>query len=42
MRDISEKVSYLQGLTEGVNLTDGSPQVKLSLVYWMCWMKWRT
>jgi len=29
MRDISEKVSYLQGLTEGVNLTDGSPQGKI-------------
>ncbi|PKM78594.1 MAG: AraC family transcriptional regulator [Firmicutes bacterium HGW-Firmicutes-15] len=29
MRDISEKVSYLQGLSEGLNITGGSPQGKI-------------
>ncbi len=29
MKDISEKVSYLQGLTEGLNISDGSPQGKI-------------
>ena len=29
MRDIAEKVSYLQGLSEGLNISDGSPQGKI-------------
>jgi hypothetical protein len=29
LRDMSEKVSYLQGLTEGLNITEGSPQGKI-------------
>lgn len=29
MRDISERVSYLQGLSEGLNITEGSPQGKI-------------
>ncbi|MGR6836415.1 CD1247 N-terminal domain-containing protein [Syntrophomonas erecta] len=29
MRDISEKVSYLQGLCEGLNISGGSPQGKI-------------
>ncbi|HWQ75470.1 MAG TPA: AraC family transcriptional regulator [Syntrophomonas sp.] len=29
LRDMSEKVSYLQGLTEGLNITDSSPQGKI-------------
>lgn len=29
MRDISEKVSYLQGLSEGLNISEGSPQGKI-------------
>ncbi len=29
MQDISEKVSYLQGLSEGLNITEGSPQGKI-------------
>lgn len=29
MRDISEKVSYLQGLSEGLNISDGNPQGKI-------------
>jgi len=29
LRDMSEKVSYLQGLSEGLNITDGSPQGKI-------------
>ncbi|MGI6435102.1 MAG: CD1247 N-terminal domain-containing protein [Syntrophomonadaceae bacterium] len=28
-RDISEQVSYLQGLTEGLNINDGGPQGKI-------------
>jgi len=29
MRDISEKVSYLQGLSEGLTISEGSPQGKI-------------
>lgn len=29
MQDISEKVSYLQGLSEGLSITEGSPQGKI-------------
>lgn len=29
MRDISERVSYLQGLSEGLNISEGSPQGKI-------------
>ncbi len=29
MKDISEKVSYLQGLSEGLNISEGSPQGKI-------------
>ena len=29
MRDISEKVSYLQGLSEGLNISEGSPHGKI-------------
>lgn len=29
LKDISEKVSYLQGLSEGLNVSDGSPQGKI-------------
>jgi alpha-galactosidase/6-phospho-beta-glucosidase family protein len=29
LRDISERVSYLQGLSEGLNITEGSPQGKI-------------
>ena len=29
MQDISEKVSYLQGLSEGLNIREGSPQGKI-------------
>ena len=29
MQDITEKVSYLQGLSEGLNITEGSPQGKI-------------
>jgi DNA-directed RNA polymerase subunit RPC12/RpoP len=29
VRDISEKVSYLQGLSEGLNISEGSPQGKI-------------
>lgn len=29
MRDIAEKVSYLQGLSEGLNISEGSPQGKI-------------
>ncbi|MGI5911727.1 MAG: CD1247 N-terminal domain-containing protein [Syntrophomonadaceae bacterium] len=29
MRDISEKVSYLQGLSEGLSISDGNPQGKI-------------
>lgn len=29
MRDISEKVSYLQGMSEGLTISDGSPQGKV-------------
>lgn len=29
LRDMSEKVSYLQGLTEGLNITEGSPHGKI-------------
>lgn len=29
MKDISEKVSYLQGLSEGLNIREGSPQGKI-------------
>lgn len=29
MRDISEKISYLQGLSEGLNISDGNPQGKI-------------
>jgi hypothetical protein len=29
LQDISEKVSYLQGLSEGLNITEGSPQGKI-------------
>jgi formylmethanofuran dehydrogenase subunit E len=29
LRDMSEKVSYLQGLTEGLNITESSPQGKI-------------
>ncbi len=29
MRDINEKVSYLQGLCEGLNVSDGNPQGKI-------------
>ncbi|HPT70209.1 MAG TPA: AraC family transcriptional regulator [Syntrophomonas sp.] len=29
LRDMSEKVSYLQGLTEGMNITESSPQGKI-------------
>lgn len=29
LRDMSEKVSYLQGLTEGLNITEGSAQGKI-------------
>ncbi|HOQ09065.1 MAG TPA: AraC family transcriptional regulator [Syntrophomonadaceae bacterium] len=29
MRDITEKVSYLQGLSEGLNISEGSPQGKI-------------
>ena len=29
MKDISERVSYLQGLSEGLNVSDGSPQGKI-------------
>lgn len=29
MKDISEQVSYLQGLAEGLNVVDGSPQGKI-------------
>lgn len=29
MRDISERVSYLQGLSEGLNLGDNNPQGKI-------------
>jgi phage FluMu protein Com len=29
VRDISEKVSYLQGLSEGLNISDGNPQGKI-------------
>lgn len=29
LRDMSEKVSYLQGLSEGLNITEGSPQGKI-------------
>jgi DNA-directed RNA polymerase subunit RPC12/RpoP len=28
-RDITEQVSYLQGLTEGLNINDGGPQGKI-------------
>lgn len=29
MRDISDKISYLQGLSEGLNISEGSPQGKI-------------
>jgi len=29
VRDIAEKVSYLQGLSEGLNISEGSPQGKI-------------
>lgn len=29
LRDMSEKVSYLQGLSEGLTITEGSPQGKI-------------
>ena len=29
MQDITEKVSYLQGMSEGLNITEGSPQGKI-------------
>ncbi|CFX49027.1 Uncharacterized [Syntrophomonas zehnderi OL-4] len=29
LRDLSEKVSYLQGLSEGLNITEGNPQGKI-------------
>ncbi len=29
MRDITERVSYLQGLSEGLNISEGSPQGKI-------------
>lgn len=29
MKDISDRVSYLQGLSEGLNINDGSPQGKV-------------
>ncbi|MGI6453335.1 MAG: CD1247 N-terminal domain-containing protein [Syntrophomonadaceae bacterium] len=29
MKDISERVSYLQGLSEGLNISDGTPQGKI-------------
>jgi len=29
VRDITEKVSYLQGLSEGLNISEGSPQGKI-------------
>jgi phage FluMu protein Com len=29
LRDMSEKVSYLQGLTEGLNISEGSPHGKI-------------
>jgi hypothetical protein len=29
LQDISEKVSYLQGLSEGLNIIEGSPQGKI-------------
>lgn len=29
MQDITEKVSYLQGLSEGLNISEGSPQGKI-------------
>ena len=29
MREISDKVSYLQGLSEGLNISDGNPQGKI-------------
>lgn len=29
LKDISEKVSYLQGLSEGLNIREGSPQGKI-------------
>jgi len=29
LRDITEKVSYLQGLSEGLNINDSSPQGKI-------------
>jgi hypothetical protein len=29
LKDISEKVSYLQGLSEGLNISEGSPQGKI-------------
>jgi hypothetical protein len=29
VRDINEKVSYLQGLCEGLNVSDGNPQGKI-------------
>ena len=29
MRDINEKVSYLKGLCEGLNVSDGNPQGKI-------------
>jgi hypothetical protein len=29
LKDIAEKVSYLQGLSEGLNVSDGSPQGKI-------------
>jgi hypothetical protein len=29
VRDISEKISYLQGLSEGLNISDGNPQGKI-------------
>ncbi len=29
MKDISEKISYLQGLSEGLNVNEGTPQGKI-------------
>ena len=29
MKDIAERVSYLQGLSEGLNISEGSPQGKI-------------